>query len=206
MLGIIDTGIANINSIRNISLKAGFSKISIVQSPQDLCKFSQLVLPGIGSWDAGVRSLMNTGMFEELKKVASAGMPLIGVCLGMQLLLEGSEEGELPGLGLIPGVCKKFNTEESGRIPHMGWNKVRASSDKILFPNDSNQKYYFVHSYYCDVPRYAVAYETFYGRWFTSAIQHKNILGCQFHPEKSHKYGLNLLKSFKDWRPNELAN
>jgi imidazole glycerol-phosphate synthase subunit HisH len=198
MLGIIDTGIANLNSMKNICAKAGWKAI-VLQSPEKLADCSRVILPGIGSWDAGVKSLHKSGMFDAILSYAKLGRPMLGVCLGMQLLLDESEEGTLPGLGLVSGKCVKFNKEIVTHVTHMGWNTVRVLKKETFFPQGDEQRFYFVHSYKCVVSKEDSVFETTYGEPFTSGFQRNHIAGVQFHPEKSHKFGLEILIRFLSW-------
>ena len=159
-------------------------------------------MPGVGSFDYGMKNLNDLGILEVLReKVIEHNTPLLGICLGMQLLTEDSEEGKLKGLGFFKAHTKKFTLSMCGqeqKIPHMGWNYVYPKENVPLFKNSlENMRFYFVHSYYvdCESENDIIA-TTEYGNAFTSAIGRRNIYGVQFHPEKSHKYGMNLLKSF----------
>lgn len=159
-------------------------------------------MPGVGAFDYGMKNLIDMGIVNVLReKVIDSGTPLLGICLGMQLLTEDSEEGVLPGLGFFKAHTKRFQTHwGSGKlkVPHMGWNYVRLTNETPLFNNcEENTRFYFVHSYYveCENKSDSIA-STEYGVCFTSAIGRDNIFGVQFHPEKSHRFGLSLLKNF----------
>ncbi|GAA5262959.1 imidazole glycerol phosphate synthase subunit HisH [Methanocalculus sp. MC3] len=196
---IINCGMGNIASIYNmINLIGGKAQIST--SPSVVKQSTNLILPGVGAFDAGIRALRETGMDAAIHEaVTDNGATLLGICLGMQLLMDSSEEGQLPGLGLVPGRVKRFQVHEQGlRVPHMGWNTVQPTRSSGLFDQSINEhRFYFVHSYHveCDEPE-DIAGITRYGYDFTSAFEHDNICGVQFHPEKSHKFGMRLFKRF----------
>lgn len=197
---VINYGAGNIGSVLNMIKKAGgqaiaSSNISEIQSAP------KLLLPGVGSFDNAIDKLNNLGLVELITERALSGTPLLGICLGMQLLANGSEEGTKAGLGLIPGKVKRFKFDEKNhllRIPHMGWNRVTAVKQHPLADTlENDARFYFVHSYHyeCENEGDAV-FKTHYGYDFTSGIQRDNIMGVQFHPEKSHRFGMQLLKNF----------
>lgn len=185
----------------NMFKKIGVSAI-LTSDPDVIANSPMLILPGVGSFDTGMRNLAERKLIGVLNnKVLSGKTPILGVCLGMQLMTKGSEEGELPGLGWIDAKTVRFNFEQSGhslKVPHMGWNTVRVChSQSILFSESAMQRFYFVHSYHlvCSDPG-NIAAETDYGYAFTSVVARDNIFGVQFHPEKSHKFGMKLLGNF----------
>lgn len=196
---IINYGMGNVASVLNmIRFIGGDARIST--SPEELRDASTLILPGVGAFDAGIRSLRETGMDNAIREaVSDNGATLLGICLGMQLLMESSEEGHLPGLALVPGKVKRFQVHEYGlHVPHMGWNTVQPiRSSKLFDANAEEYRFYFVHSYHveCEDPQ-DVAGITHYGYDFTSAFERGRVLGVQFHPEKSHRFGMALLKRF----------
>ncbi|BCZ49025.1 imidazole glycerol phosphate synthase subunit HisH 2 [Clostridium gelidum] len=201
MIAIIDYNMGNVASIENILRKIGIEAI-ITSDPSVIRQADKIILPGVGSFDYGMKNLNDLGLIEVLKeKAIESNTPLLGICLGMQLLTEGSEEGTLQGLGFIKAHTKKFESEYNGeklRVPHMGWNYIYPKSNAGIFKNSlDNMRFYFVHSYYveCENEKDVLA-TTEYGNKFASIIGKDNILGVQFHPEKSHKYGMNLLKNF----------
>ena len=195
---IIDVGIGNIASVANMLSRNGAKSIR-ASDPEKLSRGSKLILPGVGSFDAGINALRKHGMDEAIFDAVKQGGYLLGICLGMQLLFSKSEEGILPGLGLIKGHVDRIVPKDiSMKIPHMGWNVVRPVKDSSLFlSGDEEQRYYFVHSYHgvCDDQSDVTALVN-HGYDFTCAVERDNILGVQFHPEKSHRFGLALLKKF----------
>jgi len=203
MIAIIDYNVGNVGSIENILKRIG-SEVVITSELSVLRKANKLILPGVGSFDNGMKNLHDLGIVDVLKeKVIDSGTPLLGICLGMQLLTEDSEEGSLPGLGFFKAHTRKFPSRCCGQklnIPHMGWNYVCATEGAKLFNNSAeDMRFYFVHSYYVECENKSdIIGTTEYGDRFTSAIGRDKIFGVQFHPEKSHKYGMNLLKNFAE--------
>jgi glutamine amidotransferase len=198
MILILDYGIGNLGSIHNMLKKIGVD--SIVSSNHDDIKHSsKIILPGVGAFDLAMTELMRQNLLDPLNEAVFIKKKLIlGICLGAQILGLASEEGELPGLGWIDMQIKRF-TNKSLRVPHMGWNAVTPTKDSILFKKSSAEemKFYFVHSYFMECKnKENIIAETMYGENFTCAVQKDNILGVQFHPEKSHKYGFQLLSNF----------
>lgn len=198
MTTIINYDMGNVGSIQNMCKKVGFT-VPISSKKNEIAEASALILPGVGAFDHGMMNLKKSGLDEMIKKlILEQKIPILGICLGMQLLTEKSEEGTLPGLGLVKGKTVRFQFDDAKlKIPHMGWNTVRAKKNHFLFNNNQNARFYFVHSYYvvCDGQE-DVLTETEYGIPFCSSLQHENIIGVQFHPEKSHTYGMKLLKNF----------
>ncbi len=207
MIVVVDYGLGNLQSIINIFKKIGVPAVRST-GPQDVAKADKLVLPGVGAFDTGIGNLKKYGYFDVLQEKVSAGnTPVMGICLGMQLLAQSSQEGVLPGLGWLDAsvVRFKFSPEEGAglKIPHMGWNNLQPAAASPFFNDPQGEyRYYFVHSYHmvCRRPADVLATTT-HGVEFTSAVLHKNIVGFQFHPEKSHKYGMELLKRFAAWDP-----
>lgn len=203
MIGIVDYGIGNLYSIKNMLTFIGVQSF-IVDSPLTLCtnNLDKLILPGVGSFDAGMNGLLEKNWIEKLNElVLDRKIPILGICLGMQLMCNKSEEGVLQGLGWFDASVVKITAENDGKlkVPHMGWNSVNVVKDNtILQTNDSElSEYYFVHSYHVSCKHYEdVLANTFYGTYLTAAISKNNIYGVQFHPEKSHKYGMSVLKNF----------
>jgi len=199
MIVIIDFGMGNLGSIKNMLEKIG-TKVIISSKSKDIEKADKLILPGVGAFDNAMNNLQKLNLIPILnKKVLEDKIPILGICLGMQLLMEKSEEGKLKGLRWIKGEVIKFKFKgNSLKTPHMGWNTLKILDKKSLFANNSKEvRFYFVHSYHvvCKNKENILA-TTNYGYDFTSAVHKGNIYGTQFHPEKSHKFGLKLLKNF----------
>lgn len=199
-IAIVDYGMGNPGSISNMINKVG--RLAIITSdPDEISSASYIILPGVGSFDNAVLKLQNTGIWDAIhESVFNSNAKFLGICLGMQLLLNGSEEGKLAGLGWVDGYVRKFDLQEHSRlkVPHMGWNVVNPTAKQSLF-GDANEelRYYFVHSYHAQCENIAdVLATTNYGYEFTSAVGQENIMGVQFHPEKSHRFGLQLFKNF----------
>ena len=182
--------------LRRIGIKA-----QIVSNKDEIINAKKLILPGVGSFDNGVISLQEKNLFEAIITAGKNGIPILGICLGMQLLGNSSEEGSLEGLGLIPGRTIKFNFKNNDlKIPHMGWNQIIPQANSSLMSNlDKESRFYFVHSYHFkpEKKKYTLA-TTNYGITFNSIIYNNKIFGTQFHPEKSHKFGLKLLRNFSN--------
>lgn len=198
MIAILDYGLGNLGSISNM-LKAIGEKSRITNNVDVIRSADGIILPGVGAFDAGMDKLIKSGLADVVKDEASKGKTILGICLGMQLLGNRSEEGTLPGLSLIPFECRKFKFEDNSlKIPHMGWDIVDFNKpNPILNGLNGQQRYYFVHSYYavCENPD-NVLMTCDYGVKFTCAVVKDNIIGVQFHPEKSHDFGLALLSNF----------
>lgn len=201
MIIIIDYNMGNLGSIQNMLKKIG-APARISSSPEDILAAEKLILPGVGSFDHGMASLAGRGLLEPLNEVVCRrGRPILGICLGMQLLARRSEEGQAPGLGWIDADVIRFDLAGSGlRVPHMGWNQVRQQQPCPLFDGmEAQTRYYFVHSYHVSCRnRDDVVTTTAHGLEFVSSFRHGNIFGVQFHPEKSHKFGMRLLQNFQN--------
>ena len=200
MIGIIDYGVGNIKAISNI-YKNFEMPYKIVKTKDDFENVTKLILPGVGSFDHAMTSLQNSGMRETLDElVLVKKLPVIGICVGMQMLAKSSDEGELSGLGWIDGVVKKFDKSkiQNGPLPHMGWNSLNIKDEKsVLSGLDMNPRFYFLHSYYFDCrDKNDVLATASYGEEFECVVNHENIYGIQCHPEKSHHNGMKLLKNF----------
>ena len=199
---VVDYGASNIGSVINMIKKIG-GVANSSGNPQELLNASKLLLPGVGSFDSAMTKLKALGLDKILIERASAGVPLLGICLGMQLLASESEEGALPGLGLVPGRVKRFSLSTEYpllKIPHMGWNRVFSRKKHMLADYlEEDARFYFVHSYHyiCEDPMDEL-FISRYGYDFTSGVQRENVMGVQFHPEKSHRYGMQLIKNFTE--------
>jgi len=202
MITIIDYKTGNLGSIQNILKRIGENSV-ITSDKHEIAGATKLILPGVGAFDTGMRNLHELDLVGILnEKVLIEKIPVLGICLGMQLLSDGSEEGNIPGLGWIAGESVRFrfvNTLEY-KIPHMGWNFIKQHKASRLFDGMfPDARFYFVHSFYFRANDQAdVLTSTEYETEFTSAVEKANILGVQFHPEKSHKFGMKLLKNFVD--------
>jgi glutamine amidotransferase len=195
MISIIDYGMGNLGSISNMLKKIGTAS-KRASNTEEILKAEKIILPGVGSFDNAMEKLITLGFTDALKEKAVSETPILGICLGMQLLGSSSEEGDLKGLNLIPGIIRKFPQIEGLTIPHMGWNNV-IIKDKKIYNGLEENKFYFVHSYYFEPENDKhIASTTNYGFDFVSSVKKLNIYGVQFHPEKSHKYGMKLLSNF----------
>jgi glutamine amidotransferase len=202
MIAVVDLGIGNVGSIANMLRRAGAEAV-VTRDPHTIATADKLILPGVGSFDRAAERLDELCLRSALEqKVVAERTPVLGICLGMQLLTRRSEEGSAAGLGWIPGETRRFRFEAGCRlkVPHMGWNTARSLRPSVLFGEfEAEPRFYFVHSYYvaCDDPEDATA-TCHYGHDFVCAVQRGNIAGVQFHPEKSHRFGLRLLKNFAE--------
>lgn len=200
MIAIIDYGLGNIRAFANIYASLDIPFV-LATEPRQLRDASHLILPGVGAFDQAMLRLQGSGMQDELNElVVHKRRPVLGVCVGMQMLAASSEEGAQPGLGWIEAESVKFDASASPslRVPHMGWNDVRPTRADGLFREfDEQPVFYFLHSYFvrCRVPADVLAATT-YGAEFACAVNRENIYGVQFHPEKSHRHGIQLLKNF----------
>ncbi|MBN1445568.1 MAG: imidazole glycerol phosphate synthase subunit HisH [Candidatus Omnitrophica bacterium] len=199
MTGIVNYGAGNIHSVFT-AVKTCGEEPFVIEKAADLKKAAIVILPGVGAFADGMKSLTESGIIEPLITGIKEGKPFLGICLGLQLLFSHSEEGSCGGFGLIKGGVKKFSfADRAFRIPHMGWNRVKISSPgETLFKNIPDCEYfYFAHSYYpAPENRRVIIGETFYGNEFVSAVRRENIAGVQFHPEKSGDSGILFLKNF----------
>lgn len=198
MIVVVDYGVGNIASVLNMLKRVG-AKAKASNSREDIEQADKLILPGVGAFDAGMQTLRKSGLIEVLnEQVQGKKKPVMGVCLGSQMLGNGSEEGSEPGLGWIDMDIVRFEKREGRKVPHMGWNEVTPQlHHPILTGLNHLSRFYFVHSYYM-LPRHAenTLLTANYGQQFTAAVVRDNILGFQFHPEKSHKFGMQLFKNF----------
>lgn len=199
MIRIIDYGVGNLFSLRS-SLRAIGIDADYTGNPAEIRKADKLILPGVGAFRDAREALRRTGLDRVVQEEAGKGKPLMGICLGMQMLFDRSYEyGEYEGLGLIPGeiVPMEGRIPKELPIPHIGWNELALKQPSPLMKNTANGDYvYFVHSYYAETPAEYVIATTDYGVEMTAAVQKDNVYGCQFHPEKSSAVGLSILKAF----------
>lgn len=201
-VGIIDLGISNVKSVQNMLKKTGTDSIISGQA-SELSKCDKLILPGIGSFDSGMKKLEEKSLTNFIKDYTQdQSKEILGICLGMQLLTKGSQEGQSEGLGLVDGEALKFQfastpTLENLKIPNMGWRETFSTKPHHLVRGITDWRFYYVHSYFvkCNNPE-DILLTSFHGSSFTSAFAHGNVYGMQFHPEKSHRYGLQILKNF----------
>lgn len=199
MITIVNYGLGNLGSIQNMLKRIGVESV-IASNYDEVKKAEKIILPGVGKFDAGMKGIEKADIKEILDyKALSEKVPVLGICLGMQLLTGKSQEGTLPGLGWIDAEVLRFNLNSNFKVPHMGWNETELVGESALTENLNGARFYFVHSYYVKMcNENETILKTEYGVNFTSAFQHENIYGVQFHPEKSHKYGMQLLKNFSE--------
>jgi glutamine amidotransferase len=200
MIVIIDYGIGNLASVLNMFKKIGVRDVKVSGNPEEIAAATKLLLPGVGAFDAGMNHLEQSGLVPVLnKKVLDEKTPVLGICLGMQLLTKRSEEGVMPGLGWIDAETVKFNLDPALKlkVPHMGWNYINVNRENKLIDMQSKNRFYFVHSYYvkCFDESQSLATSHF-GTDFTCMVNKDNIYGAQFHPEKSLKFGMKVLENF----------
>lgn len=198
MITVLDYGMGNLGSIRNMFKRIGVP-VLISGDPQAVAAADKLLLPGVGAFDNAMERINASGLRPILDdKVLRERVPVLGICLGMQLLTLSSEEGRLPGLGWVPARTLRFPPRPGLKVPHMGWNLVTKTRESALTRDlDDEARFYFVHSYYVKVEdeRHSIL-KTTYDVTFDAALEAGNIFGAQFHPEKSHKFGLRLLSNF----------
>ena len=204
MIGIINYGVGNIKAFENIYRKLHIP-VKILSDESHFQGVTKLILPGVGAFDHAMTAFNNSGMRTVVEKlVLKESIPVIGICVGMQMLANSSDEGDLAGLGWIDGVVRKFDETKilhDTHLPHMGWNDVKVDLSNSLFKDfPEKPKYYFLHSYYfeCGNIEMNIA-DSDYGGEFTCAINVGNIYGVQFHPEKSHKFGMKLLENYANF-------
>ena len=208
MVAIVDYGVGNLFSLE-CSLNAIGAEVVITADPEILKKADQVLLPGVGAFEDAAKKLRATGLDTVIKDLAAAGKPLLGICLGMQMLFEKSYEyGEHEGLGLIPGrvISMEGIVPADYKIPHIGWNALRFHQECPIFKDiQEGDCVYFVHSYFAaDCDAYVTATAE-YGPWLTAAVANKNVFGCQFHPEKSGAVGLAILKAFTQIKEGDVC-
>lgn len=198
MITIVDYGMGNLGSVLNMLKRVGVPGV-ITGDEKEIARATKLLLPGVGAFDKAMTRINEGGLREVLnQKAIVERIPVLGICLGMQLITQGSDEGQLPGLGWIAARTRRFPSMADLKVPHMGWNVVVPTRESPLIkelPDES--RFYFVHSYCVHVDNEEDSIlRTTYGITFDAAIHHDNIYGAQFHPEKSHKFGMQLLTNF----------
>jgi glutamine amidotransferase len=196
-VSVVGYGLGNLGSVVNMLRRIGEDALTAT-TPEEIGASERLLLPGIGAFDTGMRLLGDTGLADAIREFAGSGRPVLGICLGMQLLLDSSEEGFQPGLGLIPGTSRKFDEARGLQIPHVGWNTVEPTrADPLVAGLDQESRFYFVHSYHV-IPESTedTLGLTEYGAPFASMIRSGNVMGAQYHPEKSHAFGMQILRNF----------
>lgn len=201
MIGIIDVGIGNQGSIREAVYSLGYDSVPI-SAPEQLEELTHLILPGVGAYSHAMGQLQRSGLIEPLLDFAESGRPLLGICLGMQLLASvGDEDGPSEGLGLIKGRVSKLPERSVFRVPHVGWNEVSFARQHPVFDGvKSGMDFYFVHSYqFLPVSEAVTLGRTHHGDLIVCAVGAGNVVGLQFHPEKSQKNGLRMLENFCEW-------
>jgi imidazole glycerol-phosphate synthase subunit HisH len=198
MIIIVDYGVGNLRSVENMARKAGLT-CKISADPTEIRGADKVILPGVGNFGHGMNMLQSSGLLEPLNWFAlEAKRPVLGICLGGQIIGKASEESDRPGLCWVDMVCRRFPQADGFAVPRMGWSEIKPVRPCPLFSQRSDEdRYYFVHSYYmvCAEPEDVIA-ETEYSIVYTCAVNHGNIYGVQFHPEKSHRFGLGLMRAF----------
>jgi glutamine amidotransferase len=202
VITIVDYGVGNLMSIQNMLGKLGVgSRISA--EPRELRTANKIILPGVGAFAHGMERLRAMGFEEPLgERVMNDGVPILGICLGMQLFSRRSDEGDVPGLGWLDADAVSFDRsrlQQHHRVPHMGWSEIDVTRPSRLFDEAPERRFYFVHSYHvaCHDQSDVLAWST-HGYPFVAAVERNNIVGVQFHPEKSHRYGMALLRNFAE--------
>lgn len=204
MLAVIDYGAGNLRSVVHALNHLGVQDMRLVHAPHDLAGADKIILPGVGAFGAGMHKLHEQDLVRPLLDALHAGIPYLGICLGMQFLFERSDEmGDHAGLGILPGHVTRFPVDLPYKVPHMGWNQLDVKRDTPLLAGvPADTSVYFVHSYYC-VPNQDtdVVATVDYGIPFTAVVQRGNLFGVQFHPEKSQRTGLKILTNFLEYVP-----
>ena len=199
MISVVNYGVSNIGSMVNMLKKIGVPAV-VVSKPEEIERAEKIILPGVGAFDNGMAALTAMNLGEALKRrVRKDRVPLLGVCLGMQMLADGSQEGQMAGLGLIAGTCVRFQSNGAApvKVPHMGWDELAVCRESPLLSGLERPRFYFVHSFHfvCRDSSDELA-KARHGIEFTAAVARDNVWGVQFHPEKSHRFGMALLRNF----------
>jgi len=199
MITIIDYGLGNRSAILNMLKRIGIPA-RLSSEAAEIAEAERLILPGVGAFDTGMQNLKERNLIEPIRRAVSGRrVPMLGICLGMQLMCDGSEEGRAAGLGLVRGRCLRFvpTAEHPIKVPHMGWSELDVVRPSRLFGEGNKPRFYFVHSYHvaCE-PKDIVTAEVEYGVRFAAVFEQDRLFGVQFHPEKSHRFGMNLLQAF----------
>jgi glutamine amidotransferase len=195
LIAVVDYGMGNLRSVTNAFARLG-APIVLTRDKGMIAEARALVLPGVGAFGKCMENLRGFDLLDVLREQISKGKPYLGICLGLQMLLESSEEAPgVEGLGILKGCVKRFKNDL--KVPHMGWNQVEQMKSSRIFKGiDQGENFYFVHSFYPEPEEDVIASKTDYGSPFASSIERDNIFACQFHPEKSQKVGLRLLQNF----------
>lgn len=205
MLALIDYGAGNLRSVLHALKYLQAEDVQVVQNPSELKGVEKIILPGVGAFGAGMQKLHEQKLVEPIREAIADGVPYLGICLGMQFLFDYSDEmGIHEGLGVLSGKVTRFPAFENLKVPHMGWNILNPMQESALLENLPDTAYaYFVHSYYClpeDESDILITVD--YGITFTAGVEHANVFGVQFHPEKSQQVGLQILRNFLGYRSN----
>ncbi|MNK07309.1 Imidazole glycerol phosphate synthase subunit HisH 1 [compost metagenome] len=203
MITIIDYGLGNVLAFANMYRRMAVP-VSIARTADDVAAATKLILPGVGAFDYAMGLFRDSGMYDTaVQRVTQDGVPVLGICVGMQMMAAASEEGTVPGLNWVPGMVRKIDASKLAQrthLPHMGWNDVNPTKASPLFAGlEKDARFYFLHSYYfeCKDENDMLA-SAEYGPRFACSVHHDNVYGVQFHPEKSHEYGARLLRNFAD--------
>ena len=204
MIAILDYGLGNVLAFQSVYKRLNLP-VKVASKAEDLSDVTKVILPGVGSFDYAMGLFNQSGLRERVETlILEGGLHVLGICVGMQMLASGSDEGELDGLAWVPGRVRRINVDDSraheSRLPHMGWNHVAPTCESELFKQlTRDARFYFLHSYYFDTlsPEHCLATAT-YGSTLTCAVRNGNVYGVQFHPEKSHHYGVRLLQNFAE--------
>jgi imidazole glycerol-phosphate synthase subunit HisH len=200
LIGIIDVGVGNLGSLKSAVYELGFDTC-LIQTPNAMAECASVILPGVGSFAYGMFAIEKAGLVKPIRNHVAEGKPLLGICLGMQLLFsDGAEGGGCRGLGLIPGTVRKFQERPSFHVPHVGWNDVSLVREHPVWQRiKPGVDFYFVHSYRAECDARYVVGNTDYGEDFPSVVAFGSVMGVQFHPEKSQRNGLRVLENFCSW-------